>query len=379
MMETSRGFEQGPIRPPSEASSLLVRVTRNCPWNRCTFCSIYKGEKFSLRPVADVIRDIDTVHRFVNELQDPRGAAGRSARNLSPADEQAFFAARSWLAGGLESVFLQDADSLVMRPENLVTILRHIKTRFPMVTRITSYARSDSVARISDENLREIAAAGLNRIHIGLETAADRILLMIRKGVTKEIHIKAGLKAKNAGIELSEYVLTGIGGREFSQEHARETADALNRINPDFIRFRTLHFLDSRQLFVNPEGRYEWATDLVQAHEILALIDHLENITSRIKSDHMFNLFQEIDGALPHDKERLLEVLRTFIGMAPETRALFQVGKRTGHFVQLSDMAIPGRLAQVEELCREYGITPGNVDEQLHEMVQERMRRGLAF
>jgi radical SAM superfamily enzyme YgiQ (UPF0313 family) len=379
MMESSRGFEQGPIRPPSEASSLLVRVTRNCPWNRCTFCSIYKGEKFSLRPVADVIQDIDTVRRFVDELQDPRGASARTAGNLSPADEQALFAARSWLAGGLESVFLQDADSLVMRPENLVTILRHIKTRFPMVTRITSYARSDSVARISDENLREIAVAGLNRIHIGLETAADRILLLIRKGVTKEIHIEAGLKAKNAGIELSEYVLTGIGGREFSQEHARETADALNRINPDFIRFRTLHFLDSRQLFANPEERYEWTTDLVQAHEILTLIDHLEDITSRIKSDHMFNLFQEIDGTLPHDKERLLEVLRTFIGMAPETRALFQVGKRTGHFVQLSDMAIPGRLAQVEELCREHGITPGNVDEQLHEMVQERMRRGMAF
>ena len=93
----------------------------------------------------------------------------------------------------------------------------------------------------------------------------------------------------------------------------------------------------------------------------------------------MFNLFQELDGTLPHDKKRLQEVLRTFIGMAPETRALFQVGKRTGHFVRLSDMAIPGRLAQVEELCREYGITPDNVDEQLHEMVQERMRRGLAF
>src|SRR5690242_1246987 len=79
MMESSRGFEQGPIRPPSEASSLLVRVTRNCPWNRCAFCSIYKGEKFSLRPVADVIRDIDTVHRFVGELQDPRSASGRPA------------------------------------------------------------------------------------------------------------------------------------------------------------------------------------------------------------------------------------------------------------------------------------------------------------
>ncbi|MDD5286076.1 MAG: radical SAM protein [Desulfuromonadaceae bacterium] len=379
-MQSYQGFEQGPIRPPSEAASLLLRVTRNCPWNRCTFCSVYKKQKFSLRPVADVIADIDSIHRFATQLQEGCHSWDLTAENLSPSEWPALVAARNWLAEGMKSIFLQDADTLVIRPENLVSILQHIKMRFPQVERITSYARSDSVARISPRNLEEIAAAGLNRIHIGMETASDNILKMISKGVSKETHVTAGLKAKTAGIELSEYVLTGIGGSEFSREHAIETADALNRIDPDFIRFRTLHLMDSVNLFAGtPDIRYQWSTDLVQAEEILLLIERLEKINSSVKSDHSYNLFQEIDGKLPDDKQLLADILRTFIGMAPEDRAIFQVGKRSGHFVQLSDMEIPVRRKQVEELCRQSGITPENVDDQLHRMVQERMRRGIPF
>jgi len=379
-MQSYHGFEQGPIRPPSEAASLLLRVTRNCPWNRCTFCSVYKKQKFSLRPVADVIADIDAIHRFVTELQQGGHDPAVSARSVSPDDQQAFFVARNWLAEGMESIFLQDADTLVIRPQNLIAILRHIKMRFPQVQRITSYARSDSVARISDENMKEIAAAGLNRIHIGMETASDTILSMIQKGVTKDIHITAGLKAKQAGIELSEYVLTGIGGSQFSREHALETADALNQINPDFIRFRTLHIQDKINLFANSaEYRYQWAPDLVLAEEILLLLERLEGITSTVKSDHSYNLFQEIDGILPNDKGRLLEVLRNFIAMAPADRAMFQLGKRSGYFLRLSDMRIPGRLAQVAEECRKAKISADNVDQRIHDMIQERMRMGMPF
>ncbi len=377
-MESYTGFEQGPIRPPSEANSLLLRVTRNCPWNRCTFCSVYKRDKFSLRKVEDVIRDIDAVHHFATEFQGRDDTSApeedRLSGNLTPADRQALYAAQTWLAEGMKSVFLQDADSLVIKPEKLVKILKHIKMRFPTVERITSYARSDTIARISDENLKEMAAAGLNRIHIGLETASDKILKMINKGVSKDIHINAGIKTRNAGIELSEYVLTGIGGREFSREHAIETADALNQINPDFIRFRTLRIPDTLNLFENSQDcHWQRPPDLVLANEILLLIENLENITGCIKSDHMFNLFQEIDGRLPQDKERLMDVLRTFIAMEPEERALFQAGKRFGQFLRLRDMLLPGRRARVEELCRQLDIIPGNVDDKLHEMIQKRM------
>ena len=379
-MQLYQGFEQGPIRPPSEAASLLLRVTRNCPWNRCTFCSVYKKQKFSLRPVADVIADIDTIHRFVTAIQHGQPASEVVSRTATPEEQSAYIAARNWLAEGMESLFLQDADSLVIRPENLITILHHIKLRFPQVQRITSYARSDSVARISAENMKEIAAAGLNRIHIGMETASDTILSMVQKGCTKKTHITAGLKVKEAGIELSEYVLTGIGGREFSCEHAIETADALNQINPDFIRFRTLHLPDKITLFAHAtDCRYQWAPDLVLAEEILLLLERLVNVTSSVKSDHSYNLFQEIDGTLPDDKERLLGVLRSFIGMEPAERVLFQFGKRSGYFLRLRDMQIPGRLAQVEENCRKSEIIPDNADQMIHDMVQERMRLGMPF
>ncbi|MEI6209634.1 MAG: radical SAM protein [Desulfuromonadales bacterium] len=379
-MPSYLGFEQGPIRPPSESASLLLRVTRNCPWNRCTFCSVYKKQKFSLRPVADVIADIDIIHRFTTQLQDEHCSRDLTSQNYSTSEWSALLAARNWLTEGMKSIFLQDADSLVIRPENLISILRHIRMRFPQVERITSYARSDSVARMSPDNLAEVAAAGLNRIHIGMETASDTILKMIGKGVSKEIHIAAGVKVKAAGMELSEYVLTGIGGCEFSREHAIESADALNQINPDFIRFRTLHLPDSVNLFANATAcRYQWATDLVQAKEILLLLESLDNITSHVTSDHSYNLLQEIDGRLPDDRQRLLDILHTFIGMTSSDRAIFQVGKRSGHFVRMSDMEIPARRKQVEEICRQSGITPDNVDEQLHRIIQERMRCGMSF
>jgi hypothetical protein len=381
-MQPEHPFEQGPIRPPSEAQSLLLRVTRNCPWNRCTFCSVYKKREFSLRPVEEVLQDIDAVYRCVELLQELKaggpGAAGRLARR--PEDEEAFFAAKNWLAGGMKSIFLQDADSLAMKPDELIAVLRHIRLRFPQVERITSYARSVTVARIGDDDLRAMAEAGLNRIHIGLETGSDRILRMIKKGVTKAIHIQAGIKTRKAGIELSEYVLTGIGGREFSREHALETADALNQINPDFIRFRTLHVRDTVKLFENAEGcRWEQASDLVLAREILLLIEQLDQVTSRLKSDHMLNLFQEIDGTLPQDRERLMGILQQFIALPRSAQALFQVGKRFGYCWRLSDLEIPGRAAQVEEVCRQLGITPDNVDEKIIELTQAQLRSGLGM
>jgi len=375
-MAPYKGYEQGPIRPPSEASSLLLRVNRNCPWNRCTFCSVYNREKFSLRPVEDIIRDIDTIHRYIGML-DSGDPPGSHRLDVTPDDEQGLFAARNWRAAGMESIFLQDADSLTIRSENLLAILRHLKARFPQVKRITSYARSESIARISDQALKELAAAGLNRIHVGMETASDNLLAMVQKGVDKQTHIEAGLKVKNAGIELSEYFLIGLGGTEFSEEHALESADAVNRINPDFIRFRTLHLLDRVNLFAgSARHQYRWAPDQILAREVHTFIWHLEGITSAIKSDHSYNLFQEIDGIMPHDKGSSLNVLSRFMAMGPEEQVLFRVGKRTGHFLRLDDMKMPGRMEQVRAICRQSGITPQNADEQIHELLQERMKRG---
>lgn len=378
--EIYQGFEQGPIRPPSEAESLLVRVTRNCPWNRCTFCPVYKGSRFSIRPKDHVIKDIDSVFRSVEIIQQAAreqekaslAQIRKAAGNDSHLDPRAFNAALNWAAGGMRSVFIQDANSLIIKPSDLVEILTHLKMRFPWIERVTSYARSHTIARISDDNLKAIKDAGLNRIHIGLESGSDAILKMTQKGVTKETHIKAGLKVRKAGMELSEYVMPGLGGKSFSREHAVETADALNRINPDFIRLRTLAIPDSVPLFDNFEsGSFEKCTDLMMAEETLLFIESLNGITSVVKSDHILNLFQNLEGKLPEDKENMLDILRRFLAMTPDRQCIYQVGRRLGVFSALRDMKNPRRMERAERACKDFGITPENVDG----MVDELMKR----
>lgn len=378
-IEAYQGFEQGPIRPPSEAYSLLVRVTRNCPWNHCTFCPVYKNSQFSIRPKDHVIKDIDSVYQSVKIIQktaDGRGKVPlaeirRTAGNDDNPDPRAFNAALNWVSGGMRSVFIQDANSLIVKPSDLVEILTHLKTCFPWVERITSYARSHTIARISDDNLKAIRDAGLNRIHIGLESGSDKVLKMIKKGVTKESQIKAGLKVKKAGMELSEYVMPGLGGKAYSKEHAVETADALNRINPDFIRLRTLAIPNTVTLYDDYEaGRFEKCTDLMMAKEVLLFIESLNGITSVLKSDHILNLFQNLEGKFPGDKENMLDILRRFLAMTPDRQCVYQVGRRLGYFSRLSDMDNPRRLERAEKACRQFGITPENVDEVIDELMK---------
>ncbi len=378
--KTYQGFEQGPIRPPSEAYSLLIRVTRNCPWNRCTFCGTYGDAKFSVRPMEDVIKDIDSVCRHVENLKSIADFTGRISQadlrvalnNLEQGEQDAFYAAVNWYVCGMESVFIQDANSLIIKPANLVEILLKIKKCFPWVERITSYARSHTISRIKDNDLKSIRMAGLNRIHIGLESGSDPVLSMVKKGVNKETHIKAGLKVKKAGMELSEYVMPGLGGRKYSQINAIETADAINRINPDFIRLRPLAIPHNIELYNDyKSGRFEKADDIMVAEEILLFIENLNGITSVLKSDHILNLFDDLEGKFPDDKDRLLEILRTFLNMDQQQRCYYMVGRRMGIFNRLSDMENPHNMARVEQICKKNSITPDNVKK----IIDEAMKR----
>ncbi|MFH1749226.1 MAG: radical SAM protein [Planctomycetota bacterium] len=367
------GFEQGPIRPPSEADSLLIRVTRNCPWNKCTFCPVYKGAKFSARTVADVKHDIDTVYRYVESLQELADESGRVEQhqidklveNAVPKDAQALTAAFNWVfGGGMKSVFLQDANSLVLKPADLVEILTHLRQRFPGIERITSYARSQTIARRSAADLRAIREAGLNRLHIGLESGCDEVLKAVQKGCTKQIHIDAGRKAIAAGFELSEYYMPGLGGTELSEQHALESADALSRIDPHFIRLRTLAIPHGAPLADEQHaGRFKQCTDVEVAHELLIFIENLDGIRSSVQSDHILNLFGDLEGVLPDDKPAMLKILRTFLDMTPQWQCLYQVGRRLGILSSIHDLDDTHRLKLVELQCRQLGITPDNVDE----------------
>ena len=358
---TYRGFEQGPIRPPSEAHSLLLRVTRNCPWNRCTFCPVYKGTRFSVRPVAHLLRDIDAVYEAVQQLE----AAPRDPAPLGPAgpDPRAWAAARNWVRYGSRQIFLQDANSLVVAPNDLAAILRHLKGRFPAVTRITSYARSNSIANLEAGALSDLRRAGLSRIHIGMESGADEVLKLVRKGTTQRLHILAGLKVKDAGMELSEYYMPGLGGRRRLEVNAVATAAALNQINPDFIRLRTLAIPPNTPLYEDyAAGRFDKATDIEMARELLLFLESLTGITSVIKSDHILNLLPEVDGKLPQDQERLIGIVRTFLELDPELQLIYRVGRRTGILSGLGDLADAGNIARVREICREHHLRPDNVD-----------------
>lgn len=379
-IEPYGGFEQGPIRPPSEAESLLVRVSRNCPWNMCTFCGLYKGTKFSLRPVDHILRDIDTVRFYVDKIQ----SAQRTGETLSPkklynllpvdgpSDTQALHAARNFVASGMESIFIQDGNSFVIKPEDIIRILQHLKDSFPQVKRVTSYARSHTIARIKDKNLSCMAEAGLNRIHIGMESGSDLVLKRVKKGVDKATQIAAGQKVKRAGIELSEYFMPGLGGKALSEENGRETADALNQINPDFIRLRTLALPPTAPLAAHfAAGDFDKMGEVDTVKELLLFLESLEEgITSTVRSDHVLNLFTEVDGVLPGDKQQMMQPIREFLELAPTEQMLFCIGRRSHRMARFSDLKNPVQRNYTQQICRELGANGDNFDTIIDSILQ---------
>lgn len=366
-----QGFELGPIRPPSEANSLLLRITRNCPWNKCTFCGLYKDEKFSIRKVDHVLKDIDRVRFFVHEIEKSAGDLAFITDGLNHADQMAFHAALTFMRGGLSSVFLQDANTLVIKPSDLEVILLHVRQAFPRIDRVTAYARSQTISRISDEDMMRLSKAGLNRIHIGMESAADEVLAFVKKGVDKQTHILAGQKVKKAGIELSEYFMPGLGGEAWSKENALETADALNQIDADFIRIRTLAIPETSELYKDvAAGTFTPLGDREKAEELLLFLDHLDGINSTVKSDHILNLFQDAEGHLPQDKEKMTAPIRGFLALEPEARMLYIVGRRAGIFSRFSDLDDPSLRGHAEKAVTAHRVTLANVDTWAAEMMQ---------
>ena len=368
--EQYQGYEQGPIRPPSEAGSLLLRVMRNCPWNRCAFCPLYKNSHFSRRSVDHVKRDIEAIRASLEAIQPhlDRGAAlpaspSPALPSFAPLDPQAFQAAWHWVKNGLRQVFLQDADALALKPEHLREMLQYLTQTFPSIERVTCYSRSSTAARLPDEALVALRQAGLTRVHIGMESGSDKVLRMVRKGATYALHVKAGRKIKDAGLELSEYYMPGLGGRALWEENARETARALNQINPDFIRIRTLALPPDAPLATEAAaGRFVPGSDDLMVQELLLLVESLNGITSQVQSDHIVNLLPEVEGVLPDDKDRMLEIMRAYLRLDPERRTLYKVGRRLGFLSGLGDLDRPEYAAQLARYCQQQGITPDTVD-----------------
>jgi len=201
-------YEGVVYRPPSEAGSLIIQATLSCPHNKCAFCSMYKDRKFRVRPLEEVIEDLD-------------------------------MAVAAYGPHAVRTIFLADGNSAVLPTEKLVTIGRAARERFPDLARITVYGSAKFLVKKSLEQWRRVAEAGITRVHSGLESGDAATLKAIGKGVTPEEAVLAYSHLKRAGIELSVYLMVGVAGIERWREHALGSAEVLNQAPPDFVRLRT--------------------------------------------------------------------------------------------------------------------------------------------
>lgn len=382
-------FEMGPIRPPSEAQSLLIRVTRNCPWNKCEFCHTYKEEQFSFRSVEEIKKDIDQVKAISDEIRQlswGMGLAGGMSQSVLQAllgqpggHSQSVQSVAAWLYFGGSQVFLQDANSLIAKTAELVEVLKYLKEKFPSIQRITSYARARTLAKKSLEELKELRQAGLSRIHIGMETGYDPLLQYMKKGVTAKEQIQGGRNVVESGISLSEYIMPGLGGDRWWQEHAVESARVLNQINPDFIRLRTLYVRKDMPLFSRVEkGEFLRPSDDRIVSEIRLFIATLDGIRSRVISDHILNLLEEVQGKLPEEKEKMIGVIDDYLTLPEEERLQFRVGRRLGYYRSLTDLRDSAVLSRVNQIInnvrcpdgQEKPLSPEEVERVIHGLMQ---------
>jgi radical SAM superfamily enzyme YgiQ (UPF0313 family) len=283
MREYLNEYDFPPYRPPNEANSALIRITRGCPWNRCEFCSMYRHTKFQLKPLAEVKKDVKKAKKIYRAAQ---------------------------------SIFLGDSDNLVHK--KLLEIVAFIRETFPDVRRITAYARAKTILRRKIEFLTSVRKAGLDRLHIGLESGDQVVLEQLGKGVTPEEMIEAGCKAKEAGFEVNFYVMSGAGGKKRWKEHALNSAKVLNEIEPDFIRLRTLTIQPGTPLQEKLEkGEFAVTSPLERLKEVELFVKSLDLEGCFLASDHLTNFlwagnaifYRGVAGDLPGDKKVMLKTL----------------------------------------------------------------------
>jgi radical SAM superfamily enzyme YgiQ (UPF0313 family) len=263
---------------------------------------MYKETKFEIRPVEEVLGDIET--------------------------------ARDLYGDRVRTVFIGDSNSLVVKTETLVKILNALLSSFPHIERVTSYARAKTVAKKLLEDLIKIRQAGLTRLHVGLETGDRDLLKEIAKGATPEEMVEAGRKAKEAGFEYSLYVLLGIGGETKWEQHAKGTAEVLNQIDPDFIRVRTFIPQPNSSVYeAMTEGRFQPPQPETILKETKLLLEKLQ-VTSQFLSDHISNLLP-LHGKLPEDKEKMIRMIEEALKGLEENNGLREEMEMRRHLTNL--------------------------------------------
>lgn len=339
-------FEQGPIRPPSEADSLLIRTTEGCPWNKCTFCTLFKGMDFSIRPVEAIKQDIWAAKRFYGKRT-------------------------------FESCFLQDGDSFAMPTEDLLEVLKTLKEAFPELKQISSYGRAQTMIKKSPEEMKAICDAGLNMLYCGLESGSVEVLKQVKKGITPKSIIKSSMHAKQAGMQMMVFVLLGLGGKALSDKHVNETADILNIIQPDEIRLLSLAVKSNTELDEQvKQGRFEMLSEQEMIREQRALLSQLELKNSRFGNYHGINILMEVSGTLPNDKQGMLSTIDEFLHLEEKAQNNFILGRRLNYYSQLSDMQNSLMFDTVQqEVERIYTQSPINTSQVFDSIFQNLRQR----
>lgn len=284
-------YEGTVYRPPSEANSLILQATVGCSYNRCTFCSMYQELPFRMRPMDELEEDI------------------RLAREV--------------LGAGVRRVFLADGDALILKTGRLQTILERLHAAFPNLARVGIYATPQSLLRKSVEELQALKAMKLTICYLGVESGSARVLERLKKGVDPEEMIDAGSRAVQAGMKLSTMIILGAGGRDLWEEHARDSAEVLNRIKPRFISTLSMMVVPGTPLYEEQQADRFTPPDPRQSlEELRRFLAGLTVEGAIFRSNHISN-FLPLAGSLMKDKAALLETLdQALTGPIPDTFGL---------------------------------------------------------
>lgn len=262
-------------RPPSEAYSFILQATVGCANNTCTFCKMYKKDRFFIKPLEEILNDV------------------REAAASAP-----------W-----RRVFIGDGDALVMRTDMILSILKEINRTMPFVERISAYATALDILRKTDEELRTLREAGLAMLYIGAESGSNRILQKVDKRITAEETREALVKAKKAGIRTSVTLISGLGGKELTKEHAISSARLLSGIPVDYIAYLTLYLEPGCPMYTDYiEGRFVPLSAEDALREIKLFLEEIDCDGAEFRANHASN-YVPLAGHLNRDKEKLLETI----------------------------------------------------------------------
>lgn len=283
-------YEGAIYRPPSEAYSLLIQVSVGCSHNQCTFCSMYKDKQFKIKPIQQVIAEIEN-YQYKDQV---------------------------------EKVFLCDGDALVLPFEQLKTILQKIKENFKNVKRISSYATFQDIENKDIEQLKQLQDLGLDLLYLGAESGNDQILQNIKKGLTFKRMVEAGLKAKAAGFKLSIMLISGLGSTTLSQQHAIDSGKLISAINPEYCGLLTLMLQQGTPLYQDYlNGDFKVLDPRQTIIETKTLIENINATHCYFTSAHASNYFN-LKGYLNQDKERLLAELDYYLNNQDSLRTKFR-------------------------------------------------------